>query len=609
MTGIPPANLALDGGDPRKSSLQAENTAADVVGRIEQIKDRIVSFEEYMYYAAITRAEEEEANARFIAARGPRTIKSIIKGRFVRDVDPIEPAVSTPQIAELASANGIKEKGHHNNTLQTTERTSTSNYGITEAQRHTADRALRTASWGTIFYLITTDILGPVGAPWSFAQLGYGPGVALYTVFGAMSYYSGWILWKVFCGLDSNKYPIRGYGDFFFRIFGAGTRHFVNVAQALQLLLTVSVLILSNGQSISQISRGSSGNSMGICFVACMLIFMAAGFILGQIRTLQRLGWLANVSVWLNIALVLMCMVSVRFGPNYAAVEASFGLPPGMPIQTFAGTPPPGLATGGEGFIGSLNGLNVAVYAYGGALLFAALLAEMRHPMDFWKSLLIAETFIYSVYIFFGIFVYSYQGQYSYNPAMQGIAVYGIQTAGNILSLVSNLIAAVLYSNIGLKVVYVEVFHELLKFPDLTTRTGKIWWAALIPVYWAVAFIIAATVPQFSYIVGLVGALFILSFTYTFPAWLAVGYWIKKDAIVEGEEIFDPATNTYTYVDQGWKRWRRGFMKKPFLNSFNIFYFLGALVTCALGCYSSIESLRQAFNSNIATSLSCTPPL
>lgn len=72
-------------------------------------------------------------------------------------------------------------------------------------------------------------------------------------------------------------------------------------------------------------------------------------------------------------------MVSVRFGPNYAAVEASFGLPPGMPIQTFAGTPPPGLATGGEGFIGSLNGLNVAVYAYGGALLFAALLAEMRY--------------------------------------------------------------------------------------------------------------------------------------------------------------------------------------------------------------------------------------
>ncbi|KAI1139452.1 transmembrane amino acid transporter protein-domain-containing protein [Hypoxylon sp. FL0543] len=607
MANISPANLALDGGDPRKPSSQAENDRTEMVGRIEHDKDRVVSFEEYMYYAAITRAEEKEANARFIAARGPRTIKNIIKGRFSNGH--AEKAAPNPQVADTLSIQVTEEKWRGGDGPQVPKSTGIGNYGITEEQRKTASRAARTASWGTIFYLITTDILGPTGAPWAFAQLGYGPGVALYTVFGAMSYYSGWILWKVFCGLDSDKFPLRGYGDFFFRISGAGARHFVNVAQALQLLLTVSVLVLSNGQSISQISRGSSGDNMGICFVACMLIFMAAGFLLGQIRTLQRLGWLANLSVWLTIALALLCMVSVKYGPNYAAIETSFGMPPGLPIQTFAGTPPPGLATGGVGFVGTLNGLNIAVYAYGGAMLFAALMAEMRHPMDFWKSLLVAEIFIYGTYIFFGIFVYSYQGQYTYNPAVQGIAVYSIQTAGNVLSLISTLIAAVLYSNIGLKVVYVEVFHKLLGFPDLTTRTGKIWWATLVPVYWVVAFLVGAAVPQFSYVVGLVGALFILSFTYTFPAWLAIGYWIKKDAMVEEEESFDPVTNTYHYVDHGWKRWKRGFMKRPFFNAFNIFYFLGALVTCALGCYSSIESLRLAFESNIATSLSCSPPL
>ncbi|KAI6083188.1 transmembrane amino acid transporter protein-domain-containing protein [Hypoxylon rubiginosum] len=606
MAGLPPANLALEGGDPRKSSFQAENiAAADASLRDGSLRGRVVSFEEYMYYAEITRAQEKEANARFIAARGPRTWKTLIKGRFSKGH--LARDTAAEQVGSITT--GGVEKSQRGDTIQATQSADTARYGVTEAQRETAGRALRTASWGTIFYLITTDILGPMGSPWSFAQLGYGPGIALYTVFSVMSYYSGWILWKVFCGLDSNRFPVRGYGDFFFRMFGPWARHFVNVAQALQLLLTVSVLILSNGQSISQISRGTSADSMGICFVACLLIFMAAGFVLGQIRTLQRLGWLTNLAVWLNVALVLLCMASVAYGPNYAAIEASFGLAPGMPIQKYAGTPPPGMATSGVGFVASINGLNVAVYAYGGALLFAALMAEMRHPMDFWKSLLIAEIFIYGIYIFFGVFMYSYQGQYSYNPSVQGIAVYGMQTAGNILSLMSNLIAAVLYSNIGLKVVYVEVFHELLKFPDLTTKMGKIWWAVLVPVYWIVAFIVGAAVPQFSYVVGLVGALFILSFTYTFPAWLAVGYWIKKDAMIQGTERFDPTTSTYNYVDQGWKRWRRGFMKKPFFNSFNIFYFLGALVTCALGCYSSIESLRQAFESEIATSLSCTPPL
>ncbi|KAI2607830.1 transmembrane amino acid transporter protein-domain-containing protein [Hypoxylon sp. NC1633] len=604
MASLPPANLALDGGDPRKSSIRAENTVADVP-HVDDGGNRVVSFEEYMYYASIARAKEKEANARFIAARGPRTFKNVIKGRISK----YEAHEVSTQVAGSISAVETDEKSRRDGAHAAAEGAGAANYGVTPEQREAASRALRTASWGTIFYLITTDILGPAGAPWAFAQMGYGPGIALYTVFGAMSYYSGWILYTIFCGLDSYRFPIRGYGDFFYRMFGPGARHFVNVAQALLLMVNVAVIILSNGQSISQISRGSSGETTGICFVACMLIFMAAGFLLGQIRTLQRLGWLANLSVWLTATLVILCMGSVGHGPNYAAVEASFGMPPGAPIQTFAGMPPPGYTTGGEGFVASLNGLNIAVFSYGGALLFAALMAEMRHPVDFWKSLLIAEIFIYSLYLFFGLFVYSFQGQYTYNPAVQGIALYGIQTAGNIISLVSNLIAAVLYSNIGLKVVYNEVFHQLLGFPDLTTTIGKLWWAALVPIYWAVAFIIGASVPQFSYIVGLVGALFILSFTYTFPAWLAIGYWVRKDAMIDEEEQFDPVTNTYNYVDHGWKRWKRGFMKKPFFNTFNIFYFLGALVTCALGCYSSIVSLRQAFQSNIATSLSCTPPL
>lgn len=45
--------------------------------------------------------------------------------------------------------------------------------------------------------------------------------------------------------------------------------------------------------------------------------------------------------------------------PNFKATQASFGdtFGPG-PIHTYAGTPPNGMASGGSGFIGSLNGLN-----------------------------------------------------------------------------------------------------------------------------------------------------------------------------------------------------------------------------------------------------------
>lgn len=46
--------------------------------------------------------------------------------------------------------------------------------------------------------------------------------------------------------------------------------------------------------------------------------------------------------------------------------------------------------------------------AYSGAVMFVAFLSEMRRPMDFWKGLLVAQTFITVVYIFFGAFVSSH---------------------------------------------------------------------------------------------------------------------------------------------------------------------------------------------------------
>ena len=125
-----------------------------------------------------------------------------------------------------------------------------------------------------------------------------------------MHHSSGFQLYKVFLHLDSDRYPMKTYADAFFRVFGSWARHFVNALQAIQLLLTVSVLILGNGQSISQISLGPSQNaSNSLCFIVCLIIFMAAGMVVGQIRTLQRFGWLANFAIWLNVLILIFRFV------------------------------------------------------------------------------------------------------------------------------------------------------------------------------------------------------------------------------------------------------------------------------------------------------------
>jgi hypothetical protein len=54
-------------------------------------------------------------------------------------------------------------------------------------------------------------------------------------------------------------------------------------------------------------------------------------------------------------------------------------------------------------------------------------------------------------YMFYGLFMYGYQGQYSINPSYLGIGPYNLQTAGNVFAMITAVIAAALYGNIGIK--------------------------------------------------------------------------------------------------------------------------------------------------------------
>lgn len=138
-------------------------------------------------------------------------------------------------------------------------------FGVTETEWERAQRATRTATWITVFYLITTDILGPYNVPWAISQMGYGPGIALYVVFGGMAFYSGLQLWKQFCGLDSPRYPMRNYGDLGFRVFGNWARLIINVLQSCQFFLNVTLLIESSGQGLQQMAAGKNGNGVLCC--------------------------------------------------------------------------------------------------------------------------------------------------------------------------------------------------------------------------------------------------------------------------------------------------------------------------------------------------------
>ena len=133
--------------DPREDEIRQRNWG--LTARV----DPTVTWEEYIYWAKIERADEDANNRVYKEERGPRDIGSVIKGRFSKGIhyDNAKKLEQEMQVQDRSSAD--KETGVVSNQPQHP-------MAVTDEEWKTAARALRTASWGTVFFLITTDILG-----------------------------------------------------------------------------------------------------------------------------------------------------------------------------------------------------------------------------------------------------------------------------------------------------------------------------------------------------------------------------------------------------------------------------------------------------------------
>ncbi|TAQ85399.1 hypothetical protein B7494_g6290 [Chlorociboria aeruginascens] len=535
--------------------------------------DPAVTFEEYYYYAQRTREEEKTIEA-------PSTNWKHILLRKKTETEFVLPAPNLEESNFTSSENRLE---------------------ISDEEWTNASRAFRTASWGACFYLITTDILGPYGVGFALGTLGWGPGIAFFTIFGFFAGYSGYLIWRVFLGIDSHEFPAKNYGDLGFRTWGTTARYTTNIMQAIGLILLLGQVTIQFGENLSLVSK------FKLCYIVCPLLFVIAGFFITQIRTLKSYGLVANMAVWLNLLVIFITMgVIANSPPNYAisvlgsagsAVDPDSIKPDDAgnypPVMHYSNLPPNGL-------VGSINGLLQGVLAYAGAQLFVEFLAEMRRPYDFIKAMWGAQFFIYSVYLIYGCFVYHFQGQYSFAPSYMGVSPYGWQTAGNMISLIAALIAAGLYGNIGIKVLYNNILMDLFNAPPLITTRGKFLYAAIVPLWWIVAFIIAAAIPDYFGFVAVMSASTLLNLTYTLPPFFALGFDIQKNALrPELGEGFDPTTGQVVRSGGTVTRWVRGFFSgglfQVALNVWHAVYFLASLSMCGLGMYSAIMGMIEVF--------------
>ena len=151
--------MALDGGDPRLPHQDGELAGQGMVAytrpQMRPLHDKSITFEEYHYYALQSRAEEDLDHRTGKNANETRGFLSTLTGKG-------------------PSSEASDEKRRRSTVPDINLSTPDNRAIITEEEWTNASRAIRTATAGSIFFLITTDILGPFALPYAFATTGWG---------------------------------------------------------------------------------------------------------------------------------------------------------------------------------------------------------------------------------------------------------------------------------------------------------------------------------------------------------------------------------------------------------------------------------------------------
>ena len=126
----------------------------------------VPQFEDYLHFAALQRLEEETTNN--IPADEANEQSQGKSNWFTRFSD---------------------HKGLNVNVdVRSVKKNPTPTASADKLERENTSRALRLASWSTVFYLITTDILGPFNAPYAIAQVGWVPGIKFDPLINSMCF-------------------------------------------------------------------------------------------------------------------------------------------------------------------------------------------------------------------------------------------------------------------------------------------------------------------------------------------------------------------------------------------------------------------------------------
>ncbi|KAJ7130091.1 transmembrane amino acid transporter protein-domain-containing protein [Mycena crocata] len=401
----------------------------------------------------------------------------------------------------------------------------------------------KTLSWQFVSLLMIAEIVsnGMLSLPSALAVVGIVPAVILIIFFGTFALYTA----KLLIDFKLNHPSVHNMGDAGYILGGPILREILSTGTIIFAICGTGSELLSGQQALSTLSKN------GLCTIYLLLIFALATLLVALPRTLDRVGWLGLFSVCLITIAGVVAMIGAGVNPVVG--------------RTIRATVP-------TSFYQAFLAITNPVFAYAGHFMFFILISEMRVPDDAMKAAWCLQGFSTLFYTIFAIVIHVYLGPVA-SPALLSLpeswakASFGI-ALGNFL------IAGGLYSHTAAKIVFVRYFRHT-KHMYTHTVLGWVVWIALCVAAVAVAFILAISVPIFSYLIGIAASLFASWYTYG----LAGCFWLHDSYYLKG----------------GWP----GIRNRPGQCVLAVLTIVAGAFICVAGTYVSIKLINDAYNDGL----------
>ncbi|KAE8370451.1 transmembrane amino acid transporter protein-domain-containing protein [Aspergillus caelatus] len=360
----------------------------------------------------------------------------------------------------------------------------------------------RDVGWmGTTALMMKTQIgLGVLSMPQIFDSLGIMPGIILLLAIAVITTWADWMV-----GVFKLRHPhVYGVDDVGRLLFGRVGYEVFGASFCLLYTFVSGSAILSISIALNALSTHA------VCTAVFVAIAAVVGFMFSSIQTLGRISWLAWVGALCIIISVFVVTIAVGIQGHPPVTSETAGMIVKSDYKIIANPT----------FTKAISAVSTLVFTYSGTPAFFSIVAEMREPRLYTRSLLVCQFTVTTVYIVIGVVVYYYCGSYVASPAL-GSAGATVKKVSYGIALPGLIVSAVLFLHLSAKHIFVRILRGSRHLSSHTPIHWVTWLGSTFTVTLC-AYLIASGVPVFSSLVSLIGALLgtLLTFQSTGCMWL-----------------------------------------------------------------------------------------